>query len=139
MNVIGKHSIIGYHVVFLAALFFILFFNGCKNPTAEHRGDASSTFSSLEINGSPYIHGTSNAVQLITDEIFAFKVVLQNNGTTTWGRNVSAGEHGASLLSRGDLSHDINDYNETFGAFFILYPMQFGIPYGSYNPTVLPG
>ena len=94
---------------------------------------------SIKINDTPYVYGKSASVALITDEIFKFEVVVKNTGTTTWGKNTDAGEHGASLLSRGDPSHDINDYNETFGAFFILYPMQFGIPYGSNDPTVLPG
>ena len=103
-------------------------------------GDAmDSGIVSIKINGVPYVYGVSPPIALTADEVFIFEVVVKNTGATTWGKNKSEGEHGASLLSRGDPSHDLNDYNETFGTFFILYPMQFGIPYGSNNPTILPG
>ena len=102
-----------------------------------------SKIESIMINGIPYIHGESAPVELITDEVFQFEVVVKNTGTTTWGGSESAGEHGASLLSRGDQSHDINDYNETFGTFIIIYPMQFGIPFEpekrTNSPRRLPG
>ncbi|MCL2093839.1 MAG: hypothetical protein FWH12_06555 [Treponema sp.] len=115
-----------------------------RQPYNWPREGQSSSFSSLYIKGNSYTQGTSAPVQLLTGEVFEFKVHLHNNGTTTWGKDESLGEHGASLLSRGDPGTEVDgtrpgDYNETFGAFFILYPMQFGIPHNSNDPTVLPG
>ena len=66
-----------------------------------------------------------------------------NTGMTTWGnaRDIEDA-HSASLLSRGNPStanengQRQDDYNETFGTFFILNPMQFGVGVnGPYEPT----
>ena len=134
--------------IFLVLIITIL--SACINPLLDDQEEnllqegKSSVFTSLEINGLPYTYGSSAPVQLEIGEVFEFNIVLTNNGTTTWGRLASQGEHGASLLSRGDPETEVSgkrpdDYNETFGTFFVLYPMQFGIPLNSYNPTVLPG
>ena len=74
----------------------------------------------INVNGIDYVNGSSERIQVLTGEVFPFKVVLKNTGTNTWGRYTAEGQHGASLLSRGDASHDIDDYNETFGTFFIF-------------------
>ena len=113
----------GKRVFFFAVVVLMLFLTGCSKSNSSPNS-MSTTVVSIDINGDNYNHRTSAPIQLITDEIFEFKVVLKNNGITTWGRDVEAGQHGASLLSRGDKSHDINDYNETFGTFFVLYPWQ---------------
>ena len=139
----------GRRIFFCAALILVLLLSACIDPFlsffqgGNQDYHVSSTFTSIEIKGTPYNYGSSAPVPLITDEIFQFKVVLQNNGTSTWG-NAASGQHGASLLSRGDPGTEVNgkrpdDYNETFGTFFILYPMQFGVPHGSNDPTVRPG
>ena len=105
-----------------------LILTACINPFSNNgqnsSSNISSTFLSVEINDEYYTHGTSAPIQLKAGEIFRFRVVLQNTGTTTWGREAAQGQHGASLLSRGDSTHDANDYNDTFGTFFVLYPMQ---------------
>ena len=77
---------------------------------------------SVAINNQAYVYGTSSVQHLLTDEVFAFKVVLENTGTTVWG--TGEGQHGFSLLSRGDATRDTDDYNETFGTFFIVNPIQ---------------
>jgi len=133
MNVM-KRLTIGDRCLFFPAagipIFFltVLSMTACQNPAGSSIKESSSDTVSIEISGFPFDNGTSAAVQLITDEIFQFKVVLQNNGTTTWG-NAASGQHGASLLSRGDPGTEVNgkrpdDYNETFGTFFVLYPWQ---------------
>ena len=68
---------------------------------------------SVSVSGVDYTHG-STSVNIFTDQVFQFKVVMKNTGTATWGQHLnSSGERGASLLSRDP------DYNNTFGTFFI--------------------
>ena len=127
----GKKYILFVAIPVLAVLFLtVLSTTACVNPIDNNRGNIyssdniSSTFLSIEINNENYTHGSSAPIQLLAGEIFNFKVLLQNTGTTTWGRDADAGQHGATLFSLGDPSHDENDFNDTFGTFFVLYPMQ---------------
>ena len=105
----GSNFKTGLLIVILCLLLAAGIFTGChvgfidgdeffKMPNP----DIDSSVESIRINGARYIHGVSSPIEIITDEIFSFQVVLRNTGITTWGRNESTGEHGASLLSRGD-------------------------------------
>ena len=145
-------------IVLLCPVFLLAFTvtasTSCPIVFAANVDGMDSEFLSVKINGVPYVYGTSDPIALITDEFFSLEIIIKNTGETTWGKNVSAGEHGASLLSRGDPSTETegkrpDDYNETFGTFFIIYPMQFGSLVGDNmapnpnhpngNPTVIPG
>ena len=127
-NVFSNKSLLR-SVVVLPIFLIVLSTTACIDPLlnffwSNNQPDgSSSSITSIEINGIPYNRASGIRPVLVTDEIFQFKVVLQNNGITTWG-NAASGQHGASLLSRGHSSHDPNDYNETFGTFFVIYPWQ---------------
>ena len=87
------------NIYFCLALVSMIIVAGCSSsvdtmePPAETEDQSpgldtlSTVVASISINGVPYAHGTGNPVQLITDAIFQFKVVLKNNGLSTWRRD----------------------------------------------------
>ena len=78
--------------------------------------EMDSEIISVSVNGVSYASGDA-AVQLVTDQVFRFTIVVRNTGSATWGQFYDQGQRGATFMSRGP------DYNETFGT-FLLSPNQ---------------